>query len=61
MGVHQGGVSRLESRNDMLLSTLLDYLTATGAENASVSVTIKGQRVELDLMSLGDDASREHQ
>ena len=34
----------------MLLSTLYDYLTATGA--ASIVVVVHGQRIELDLGSL---------
>ena len=33
----------------MLLSTLYDYLTATGADSASILVTAHGRRVELDL------------
>jgi DNA-binding XRE family transcriptional regulator len=49
LGVGQGVVSRLERRSDMLLSTLYDYLTATGAEAASIVVTVHGRRVELDL------------
>lgn len=49
LGIGQGVVSRLERRSDMLLSTLYDYLTATGAEAASIVVTVHGQRVELDL------------
>lgn len=49
LGIGQGAVSRLENRDDMLLSTLLDYLTATGVESASLVVTVKGQRIELDL------------
>lgn len=49
LGVGQGVVSRLERRSDMLLSTLYDYLTATGADAASIVVTVHGQRVELDL------------
>ena len=36
LGVGQGVVSRLEHRDDMLLSTLYDYLMATGAEGAVV-------------------------
>src|SRR5580693_6804905 len=52
LGVGQGAVSRLESRGDMLLSTLYDYLTATGADAASIVVTVHGQRIELDLGSL---------
>lgn len=49
LGVGQGVVSRLERRSDMLLSTLYDYLTATGADSASIVVTVHGRRVELDL------------
>ena len=36
LGVGQGVVSRLERRGDML-STLYDYLTATGADSAASS------------------------
>jgi transcriptional regulator with XRE-family HTH domain len=57
LGVGQGVVSRLENRNDMLLSTLFDYLTATGAESASIVVTVHGRRIELDLAQLGDTPS----
>jgi DNA-binding XRE family transcriptional regulator len=49
LGVGQAAVSRLESREDMLLSTLYDYLTATGADAASIVVTVHGRRIELDL------------
>ncbi|WP_018640225.1 helix-turn-helix domain-containing protein [Parafrankia elaeagni] len=49
LGVGQAAVSRLESREDMLLSTLYDYLTATGADTASIVVTVHGRRIELDL------------
>ena len=49
LGVGQAAVSRLESREDMLLSTLYEYLTATGAEAASIVVIVHGQRIELDL------------
>jgi hypothetical protein len=52
LGVGQGVVSRLENRDDMLLSTLFDYLMATGAEGASIVVTVHGQKVELDLGQL---------
>jgi transcriptional regulator with XRE-family HTH domain len=52
LGVGQGVVSRLEHRSDMLLSTLYDYLTATGAEAASIVVTVHGRRIELDLSRL---------
>lgn len=49
LGVGQGVVSRLEHRDDMLLSTLYDYLMATGAEGASIVVVVHGHRIELDL------------
>jgi DNA-binding transcriptional regulator YiaG len=52
LGVGQAAVSRMESRGDMLLSTLYDYLTATGADAASIVVTVHGQRIELDLGSV---------
>ena len=52
LGVGQAAVSRMESRGDMLLSTLYDHLTATGADTASIVVTVHGRRIELDLGSL---------
>jgi DNA-binding XRE family transcriptional regulator len=52
LGVGQAAVSRMENRGDMLLSTLYDYLTATGADAASIVVTVHGHRIELDLGSL---------
>jgi len=52
LGVGQAAVSRMESRGDMLLSTLYDYLTATGADAASIVVTVHGRRIELDLATL---------
>ena len=52
LGVGQGSVSRLEGRDDMLLSTLFDYLSAAGAEAARIVVTINGQEVDLDLATL---------
>ncbi|HLK77124.1 MAG TPA: hypothetical protein VKU77_26170 [Streptosporangiaceae bacterium] len=52
LGVGQGVVSPLEHRDDMLLSTLYDYLMATGAERASIVVIVHGHRIELDLSGL---------
>jgi predicted XRE-type DNA-binding protein len=49
LGVGQAVVSRLEHRDGMLLSTLYDYLMATGADGAGIVVTVHGQRIELDL------------
>ncbi len=52
LGIGQGVISRLEHRDDMLLSTLHDYLMATGAESASIVVIVHGHRVEIDLSHL---------
>jgi hypothetical protein len=49
LGVGQAVVSRLERRNDMLLSTLADYLHATGAEHPRIVAVLNGIEVELDL------------
>lgn len=57
MGVGQGSVSKLERRDDMLLSTLRHYLEATGATDASITVTVKGQHVEIPLATLGLDSA----
>jgi DNA-binding transcriptional regulator YiaG len=45
----QGSVSRIENREDMLLSTLADYLMATGADYAAIVVRVHGQEFALDL------------
>jgi len=47
--VTQGAVSQMEKRDDMLLSTLRSYLTATGAENPRILVTINGRDIELAI------------
>lgn len=60
LGVGQAAVSRLEGREDMLLSTLYDYLTATGADNASIVITVHGRRIELDLKSLHGQPAEHH-
>jgi DNA-binding transcriptional regulator YiaG len=51
MGVAQSEISRIESRPDMLLSTLASYLAATG-EHPRVVVTVAGHDIEIDLTSL---------
>jgi DNA-binding XRE family transcriptional regulator len=51
MGVAQSEISRIESRPDMLLSTLASYLAAAG-DRPRVVVTIAGHDVEIDLTSL---------
>jgi len=45
----QGHVSQIEKRDDMLLSTLRNYLTATGAQNPRILVTVNGHDVELNI------------
>lgn len=52
LGIGQGDVSKIEHREDMLLSTLLKYLTATGAEDPRIVLRLNGVEVELDLASL---------
>jgi transcriptional regulator with XRE-family HTH domain len=49
LGVGQAVVSRLERHHDMLLSTLADYLHATGAEHPRIVATLNGTEVELNL------------
>ncbi len=51
MGVAQSEISRIESRPDMLLSTLASYLAAAG-DRPRVVVTIAGDDVEVDLTPL---------
>ncbi len=51
MGVAQSEISRIESRPDMLLSTLAGYLAAAG-DRPRVVVTIAGRDVEFDLTPL---------
>lgn len=56
LGIGQGTISRLENRDDMLLSTLRDYLTAAGADSARIVVNIHGQEIDLDLATLPHQA-----
>ncbi|SNT60700.1 Helix-turn-helix [Asanoa hainanensis] len=51
MGVAQSEISRIESRPDMLLSTLAGYLAAAG-DNPRVVVTIAGHDIEINLTPL---------
>jgi DNA-binding XRE family transcriptional regulator len=57
--VGQGALSRLENRGYTLLSTLYDYLTATGADAASIVVTVHGHKIALDLGRIHDTAQPE--
>ena len=50
--VSQGAVSQLESRGEMLLSILRNYLVATGANDPRIVVTVNGQEITLDLAAI---------
>jgi DNA-binding XRE family transcriptional regulator len=52
LGTDQGSVSKLEKRQDMLLSTLASYLRATGADTVSIVVSVHGTEYALDLTGL---------
>ncbi|WP_344663667.1 XRE family transcriptional regulator [Catenulispora yoronensis] len=52
LGSAQGVVSRTENRRDMYLSTLYNYLTATGATDVAITLTINGKAVALDLEAI---------
>lgn len=49
MGIKQAAVSRIETRDDVLLSTLADYAAAAGAVNGRIVFHINGVDVELPL------------
>lgn len=55
LGTTQSAVSRAEQRGDMLYSTLLAYLRAAGAEDASLTVTVGGHRVEVSLAAAAEE------
>jgi DNA-binding XRE family transcriptional regulator len=57
LGDRRGDVSRIESRDDLLLSTLVNYLTATGAEDACIVVTVNGREIALDRAILARKVS----
>ena len=52
LGRSQGNVARTESSKDMLYSTLLEYLAATGATDIALTANVGGTRVEVDLASV---------
>ncbi len=54
MGVEQAAVSKIERRHDLLLSTLREYLAATGAQHARIVVEKDGVEVSLDLDTFAD-------
>lgn len=49
MGIKQAAVSRIEGRQDLLLSTLAEYAAAAGAVNGRIMFQINGVDIELAL------------
>ncbi|MGL5808867.1 MAG: helix-turn-helix domain-containing protein [Nocardioides sp.] len=49
MGIKQAAVSRIEGRDDLLLSTLAEYAAAAGAVNGRIVFQINGVDIELPL------------
>ena len=52
MGRDVSGVSKMEGRQDMLLSTLAQYLVAAGVDAAAITVTVKGVDYSFDLAQI---------
>jgi transcriptional regulator with XRE-family HTH domain len=48
LGTSQGQISRIERQSDLLLSTLIAYLTALGVE-ASLVVVVGGKTIAQEL------------
>jgi transcriptional regulator with XRE-family HTH domain len=48
LNTSQGQISRIERQSDLLLSTLIAYLTALGVE-ASLVVTVGGKTIAQEL------------
>lgn len=51
LNTDQGTVSRIERRDDLLLSTLRQYLAATGAQHPKIVVEKDGVEIALELDS----------
>ncbi|GAB2444466.1 hypothetical protein GCM10027062_25330 [Nocardioides hungaricus] len=49
MGIKQAAVSRIEGREDLLLSTLAEYAAAAGAVNGRIVFQLNGVDIELAL------------
>ncbi|HEY5852757.1 MAG TPA: XRE family transcriptional regulator [Aldersonia sp.] len=49
MGIKQAAVSGLEARDDLLLSTLANYLAAAGATEVTITARLGGRTVEVAL------------
>ncbi|UPG70837.1 helix-turn-helix domain-containing protein [Gordonia hongkongensis] len=49
MGIKQAAVSGLEARDDLLLSTLANYLAAAGATDVTITARLGDRTVEVAL------------
>ncbi|MDY6811997.1 MAG: transcriptional regulator, partial [Actinomycetota bacterium] len=49
MGIKQAAVSGLEAREDLLLSTLANYLAAAGATDVTITARLGERIVEVAL------------
>jgi hypothetical protein len=54
------GVSKMENRQDILLSTLAEYLVAAGVQAAAITVTVNGLDYSFDL-TVAHDTERDTQ
>lgn len=52
LGKPKGNVSRTERATDMLYSTLLSYLEAAGATDVSLTASVGGRRIAVELGAL---------
>lgn len=55
LGVNQGGVSRLERREDLYLSTLREYVVALGGELELLALFPDGRRVRIESAEAASD------
>lgn len=55
MGIKQAAVSGLESRGDVLLSTLASYLAAAGAKDVVLTARLGEQTIEVALPAAGGE------
>lgn len=55
LGVNQTSVSRMEARDDLLLSTLRAYLNAAGVNDVAITGTVAGRRIEIDLATASSE------
>ncbi|QIV79823.1 helix-turn-helix domain-containing protein [Mycolicibacterium frederiksbergense] len=58
LGTDQGTVSKIEHREDLLLSTLREYLTATGAVRPKIVAEKDGVEISLELDVFGPSSAQ---